>query len=75
MWLEFHSKIPQLKNGLNRHQKTTWTVWSKEINVIVLKCSFLSSPTDKEENTIRGYRKKCMTSGRNGFESNRTKFV
>ena len=48
----------------SRHQKTTWTVWSKEMNVIVLICYFLGSPPDKEENHIRGFRKKCIASGR-----------
>ena len=39
------------------HQKTARSGWSKEVNVAVMKCYFLSRTFDKEGKQIRGYRK------------------
>ena len=41
----------------SRHQKTARTEWSKEMNVAVMECYFLSRPFDKEGKPIRGFRK------------------
>ena len=41
-----------------RHQKTARTEWSKEMNVAVMECYFLSRPFDKEGKPIRGFRKR-----------------
>ena len=40
-----------------RHQKSTRIGWSKEMNVAVMECYFLSRPFDEEGKPIRGYRK------------------
>ena len=40
-----------------RYQKTARTGWSKETNVAVMECYFLSRPFDEEEKPIRAYRK------------------
>ena len=39
------------------HQKTARTGWSKEMNVAVMECYFLSRPFDEEGKPIRGFRK------------------
>ena len=41
-----------------RHQKTARTGWSKEMNVAVMECYFLSRPFDEEGKPIRGFRKR-----------------
>ena len=41
-----------------RHQKTAITVWSKEMNVALMECYFLSRPFDEEGKPIRRYRKR-----------------
>ena len=41
-----------------RHQKTAGTGWSKEMNVAVMECYFLSRPFDEEGKPIRGFRKR-----------------
>ena len=40
-----------------RHQKTVGTGWSKEMNVVVMECYFLSRPFDEEGKPIREYTK------------------
>ena len=41
-----------------RHQKTARARWSKEMNLAVMKCHFLSRPFDEEGKPIRGFRKR-----------------
>ena len=41
-----------------RHQKTARIGWSKEMNVAVMECYFLSRPFDEEGKPIRGFRKR-----------------
>ena len=40
-----------------RHKKTARIGWSKEMNVPVMECYFLSRPFDEEGKPIRGFRK------------------
>ena len=47
-----------------RHQKTARTGWSKEMNVVVIVCYFLSRPFDEEGKPTRGIEKECLISGR-----------
>ena len=47
-----------------RHQKTAGTGWSKEMNVAVMECYFLSRPFDEEGKPNRGYRKRMHNIGK-----------
>ena len=42
-----------------RHQTTaTKRKWTKELNVVVMECYFLSNPVDEDGKPIRGYRQR-----------------
>ena len=58
-----------INNGVNRcpvgeqhrpgrHHKTARTEWSKETNIAIMECYFLSRPFDEEAKLIRRYRKR-----------------
>ena len=42
----------------SRHQKTARTGWSKEMNIAIMECYFLSRLFDEEGKPIRGFKKR-----------------
>ena len=61
-----------------RHQKIARAGWSKEINVAVMECYFLSTATDEGGKPINGYRKRMYGIWKvrqTRFENNRAKLV
>ena len=57
MGLELYVTVPRPVSRPGRHEKTARTGWSKEMNVAVMECYFLSRPFDEEGKPIRGFRK------------------
>ena len=39
--------------------------WTKTLNTTVMECYFLSRPVDEEGKPVRGYKRRCIISGRN----------
>ena len=59
-----------------RHQKTARSGWSKEMNVAVMECYFLSRPFDEEGKPIRIQKVNAQhVEEKTGFESNKAKVV
>ena len=46
------------QRGPGRHHATARTGWTKEMNVAVMECYFLSTPVDENGKPIRGYRRR-----------------
>ena len=46
------------QGGPGRYQASAKMKWSKELNVAVMECYFLSKPTDENGKPIRGYRRR-----------------
>ena len=46
------------QRGPGRHHATARTGWTKEMNVAVTECYFLSTPVDENGKPIRGYRRR-----------------
>ena len=41
-----------------RHHKTARTEWSKETNIAIMECYFLSRPFDEKAKLLKRYRKR-----------------
>ena len=46
------------QRGPGRHPATARTGWTKEMNIAVMECYFLSNPADENDKPIRGYRRR-----------------
>lgn len=46
------------QRGPGCHHATARTGWTKEMNVAVMECYFLSEPVDESGKPIRGYRRR-----------------
>ena len=46
------------QRGPGRHPATARTGWTKEMNIAVMECYFLSNPVDENDKPIRGYRRR-----------------
>ena len=44
--------------GPGRYEASAKMKWNKELNVAVMKCYFLSKPTDENGRPVRGYRRR-----------------
>ena len=48
------------QRGPGRHPTTVRTMWSRNLNNIVMECFFRSKPIDDDGKSIRGYRQQMM---------------
>ena len=46
------------QHGPSHHLATARTGWSKEINIAVMECYYLSNPVDDNGKPVRGYRRR-----------------
>ena len=46
------------QRGPGRHPATARTGWSKEMNIAVMECYYLSNPVDDNGKPVRGYRQR-----------------
>ena len=51
---------PAQQRGPGRHPATARMKWNKEVNKVVMECSYRSRPFDEEGKPIRGYRQRMF---------------
>ena len=57
LWVPRSAGVPVVR-GPGRPHATARTGWTKEKNVAVMECYFLSNPVDEYGKPIRGYRRR-----------------
>ena len=52
------------QGGPRRHPATTRLKWSRDMNIAVMECYYLSKPVDESGRRGRGIDRECMLPGR-----------